>query len=112
MTSDPSLNQGRLPGICDGRKVITHDQVVQFWRDGCSLMTRSFPAALNVDLPYRLSASAFDSRMLLDKKGFYMKKKRARDSVNGQFIPLEEAKKRPRETTVETVKKPERRKTD
>ncbi|KPB52229.1 Competence/damage inducible protein CinA [Pseudomonas coronafaciens pv. oryzae] len=41
-----------------------------------------------------------------------MKKKRARDSVNGQFIPLEEAKKRPRETTVETVKKPERRKTD
>ncbi|KTB75159.1 hypothetical protein [Pseudomonas viridiflava] len=35
-----------------------------------------------------------------------MKNKRARDSVNGRFIPLEEARKRPRETTVETVKSP------
>ncbi|MFK7607011.1 MULTISPECIES: hypothetical protein [unclassified Pseudomonas] len=34
-----------------------------------------------------------------------MKNKRARDSVTGLFIPLEEAKRRPRETTVETVKK-------
>ncbi|KPZ09120.1 Competence/damage inducible protein CinA [Pseudomonas syringae pv. viburni] len=41
-----------------------------------------------------------------------MKNKRARDSVNGRFIPLDEARKRPRETTVETVKKPERRKSD
>ncbi|MGN2413933.1 hypothetical protein [Pseudomonas syringae] len=40
-----------------------------------------------------------------------MKNKRARDSVNGRFIPLEEARKRPRETTVETVKKPGRKKT-
>ncbi|AHG42149.1 hypothetical protein N018_18815 [Pseudomonas syringae CC1557] len=40
-----------------------------------------------------------------------MKNKRARDSVNGRFIPLEEARNRPRETTVETVKKPERKKT-
>ncbi|KTB63704.1 hypothetical protein AO067_24035 [Pseudomonas viridiflava ICMP 13104] len=45
------------------------------------------------------------------KKDFYMKNKRARDSVNGRFIPLEEARKRPRETTVETVKKPGRKKT-
>ncbi|KPX44801.1 Competence/damage inducible protein CinA [Pseudomonas syringae pv. helianthi] len=46
------------------------------------------------------------------KKDLYMKNKRARDSVNGRFIPLEEARKRPRETTVETVKKPARRKND
>lgn len=35
-----------------------------------------------------------------------MSKKRGRDSVNGRFIPLEETKRRPRETTVEIVKKP------
>ncbi|KPW82881.1 Competence/damage inducible protein CinA [Pseudomonas congelans] len=46
------------------------------------------------------------------KKDFYMKNRRARDSVNGRFIPLEEARKRPRETTVETVKKPGRGKND
>ncbi len=32
--------------------------------------------------------------------------KRARDSVNGRFITLEEARRRPKETTVETVRKP------
>jgi hypothetical protein len=37
-----------------------------------------------------------------------MKNKRARDSATGLFIPLEEAKRRPRETTVETVKKPQK----
>lgn len=41
-----------------------------------------------------------------------MKNRRARDSVNGRFIPLEEARKRPRETTVETVKKLARGKND
>ncbi|KPW17374.1 Competence/damage inducible protein CinA [Pseudomonas cannabina pv. alisalensis] len=50
------------------------------------------------------------------KKDFYMnnqmKSKRARDSVSGRFIPLEEARKRPRETTVETVRKPVRKKND
>jgi hypothetical protein len=35
-----------------------------------------------------------------------MRNKRGRDSTNGRFIPLEETRKRPRETTVETVKKP------
>jgi hypothetical protein len=35
-----------------------------------------------------------------------MSNKRGRDSVNGRFIRVEEAKKRPRETTIETVKKP------
>jgi hypothetical protein len=35
-----------------------------------------------------------------------MKRKRGRDSVNGRFIPLEEAKRRPSETVIETVKKP------
>jgi hypothetical protein len=35
-----------------------------------------------------------------------MRRKRGRDSTNGRFIPLEEARRRPRETTVETVKKP------
>lgn len=35
-----------------------------------------------------------------------MQRKRGRDSTNGRFIPLEEAKRRPRETIVETVKKP------
>lgn len=33
-----------------------------------------------------------------------MKNKRARDSATGLFIPLEEARRRPRETTVETIK--------
>ncbi|RMO80488.1 hypothetical protein ALQ33_02068 [Pseudomonas syringae pv. philadelphi] len=42
----------------------------------------------------------------------HLKSKRARDSVSGRFIPLEEARKRPRETTVETVKKPVRKKND
>lgn len=32
--------------------------------------------------------------------------KRARDSESGRFIPLEEARRRPKETTVETIKKP------
>jgi hypothetical protein len=35
-----------------------------------------------------------------------MKRKRGRDSVNGRFIPLEEAKRRPNETVIETVRKP------
>ena len=34
-----------------------------------------------------------------------MKNKRARDSETGLFIPLDEAKRRPKETTVETIKK-------
>lgn len=34
-----------------------------------------------------------------------MKNKRARDSETGLFIPLKEAKRRPKETTVETIKK-------
>ena len=34
-----------------------------------------------------------------------MKNKRARDAVTGLFIPLEEAKRRPRESTLETIKK-------
>jgi hypothetical protein len=42
----------------------------------------------------------------LIKKEFYMANKRARDSGSGRFITVEEAKRRPRETTVETVKKP------
>lgn len=39
-----------------------------------------------------------------------MANKRARDAGNGRFIPLEEAKRRPAETIVETVKQPESRK--
>jgi hypothetical protein len=35
-----------------------------------------------------------------------MKRKRGRDSVSGRFIPLEEAKRRPNETVIETVRKP------
>lgn len=35
-----------------------------------------------------------------------MANKRGRDSTNGRFIPITEAKQRPRETTVETIKKP------
>jgi hypothetical protein len=35
-----------------------------------------------------------------------MARKRARDSENGRFIPLDEAKRRPKETMVETVRKP------
>ncbi len=35
-----------------------------------------------------------------------MRRKRGRDSTNGRFITLDEAKKRPRETIVETVRKP------
>ncbi len=40
-----------------------------------------------------------------------MKRKRGRDSVSGRFIALEEAKRRPSETTIETVKKPCHQKT-
>jgi hypothetical protein len=32
--------------------------------------------------------------------------KRGRDSVNGRFITIEEARSRPRETTVVTIRKP------
>lgn len=35
-----------------------------------------------------------------------MVNKRGRDSGNGQFIPIEEAKRRPKTTTVETIPKP------
>lgn len=35
-----------------------------------------------------------------------MANKRGRDSGNGQFIPIEEAKKNPKTTTVETIPKP------
>lgn len=35
-----------------------------------------------------------------------MATKRGRDSESGRFIPIEEARRRPKETTVETVKKP------
>ncbi|WP_219061328.1 hypothetical protein [Pseudomonas sp. UMAB-08] len=38
-----------------------------------------------------------------------MSNKRGRDAVNGRFIPIDEAKKRPRETIIETVKKPAKR---
>jgi hypothetical protein len=36
--------------------------------------------------------------------------KRGRDSGNGQFIPVQEAKKNPKTTTVETIPKPEKSK--
>ncbi|MDU8498344.1 competence protein CinA [Pseudomonas syringae] len=96
--------------MCDGRKVITLNQAVQLQRIFRLLVTGRFPTAMNLDLAYRLSSLPPDNRWHAIKKDFYMKNKRARDSVNGRFIPLEEARKRPRETTVETVKKPERRK--
>lgn len=35
-----------------------------------------------------------------------MVNKRGRDSGSGQFIPVEEAKRRPKTTTVETIPKP------
>jgi hypothetical protein len=35
-----------------------------------------------------------------------MRRKRARDATNGRFITLAEARLRPRETIVETVRKP------
>lgn len=96
--------------MCDGRKVITLNQAVQLQRTFRLLVTGRFLTAMNLDLAYRLSSLLLDNRAARYKKDFYMKNKRARDSVNGRFIPLEEARKRPRETTVETVKKPERRK--
>jgi hypothetical protein len=34
-----------------------------------------------------------------------MRRKRGRDSTNGRFITLEEARRRPRETIIETVRK-------
>jgi hypothetical protein len=61
------------------------------------------------DLPYRLfdvAANSGTARL----KGFHMADKRARDAVNGRFIPLEEAKRRPRETIVETIKSESRKK--
>lgn len=35
-----------------------------------------------------------------------MSNKRGRDSSTGRFIPVEEAKRRPKTTTVETIPKP------
>lgn len=35
-----------------------------------------------------------------------MANKRGRDSGNGQFIPVDKAKKNPKTTTVETIPKP------
>lgn len=35
-----------------------------------------------------------------------MVNKRGRDSGSGQFIPIDEAKRRPKTTTVETIPKP------
>jgi hypothetical protein len=54
----------------------------------------------------RLWWSLSDSGQPVWKKGFCMRRKRGRDSTNGRFITLEEARQRPRETIVETVKKP------
>ncbi len=34
---------------------------------------------------------------------------RGRDSGNGQFIPIEEAKRRPRTTEIETIPKPKKK---
>ncbi len=47
-----------MPGLCDGRKVITHGSVVQWRRGRCLLVTRRFLAAMKTDLPYRLSIAA------------------------------------------------------
>ncbi len=35
-----------------------------------------------------------------------MANKRGRDAGNGQFIPVEEAKRRPKTTTIETIPAP------
>lgn len=40
------------------------------------------------------------------KKDFDMRRKRARDATNGRFITLAEAGSRPRETIIETIRKP------
>ena len=37
-----------------------------------------------------------------------MANKRGRDSENGQFIPVEEANRRPKTTQVETIKPPQK----
>lgn len=71
-------------------------------------MTWRFDPVTRRDLPYRLFDVAADSGKAR-LKGFHMANKRARDAVNGRFIPLEEARRRPAETIVETIK-PEGRK--
>ena len=85
----------------DGRKVNTHA-----W--GAPSRCNRHPS-FQIDIFFLVLASLSrppsDSVRLISK-GLYMKRKRGRDSVNGRFIPLEEAKRRPNETVIETVKKP------
>ncbi|WP_201018101.1 competence protein CinA [Pseudomonas cichorii] len=74
--------------------------------DTSCFVTEGFQTTRDVDRLYRLSAlSPNDGRHLI-KKDFYMANKRARDSGSGRFIPVEEARRRPKETTVETIRKP------
>jgi hypothetical protein len=40
------------------------------------------------------------------ERDFDMRRKRGRDATNGRFITVAEARKRPRETIIETVRKP------
>jgi hypothetical protein len=53
----------------------------------------------------RLSRLLSDSGQAFRKRTLCMRRKRGRDSTNGRFITLEEARRRPRETIIETVRK-------
>jgi hypothetical protein len=69
-------------------------------------MTEVFIGVQSVACLYRLR-TVVDYRVS-HRKGAFMAKanKRGRDSVTGRFITIEEAKSRPRETTVVTIRKP------
>ncbi|GFM56261.1 hypothetical protein PSCICF_24390 [Pseudomonas cichorii] len=78
--------------------------------DTSCIVTEGFRAPRDADALYRLPAPPFDNGRHFIKKDFYMKNKRARDSGNGRFITVDEARRRPKETTVETIRKPSPRK--
>ncbi|WP_122318747.1 competence protein CinA [Pseudomonas cichorii] len=74
--------------------------------DTSCIVTESFGTGMDVVSLYRLQALPLNPEQHLIKKDFYMANKRARDSGSGRFIPVEEARRRPKETTVETIRKP------
>ncbi len=94
------------PGVCDGRKVTTGARASQAPLRDPVFVTLRFRAATSANSLYRLRSVAGRCAPAFIKKDFYMANKRARDSESGRFIPIEEAKRRPKETTVETIRKP------
>ncbi|MEB0043576.1 MULTISPECIES: hypothetical protein, partial [unclassified Pseudomonas] len=69
---------------------------------GKSAVTTSRWVIWRITLGCQCGTSFFQNTM---NRMFTMQTKRGRDSGSGRFISIDEAKKRPKETTVETVKR-------